>query len=520
MLVHLLLAAALGACADSGPKSVSIPKSIVVPVAPATHAPQLQIPTLPSLPALTPLAVPAAPAQVPLTQKIAAVSDGVAQVVADLAKKGDDSAAGAGRSIDKLITGETPAPASSEEPLPAAEPDAEAVAAAQAVPQLAQAADELGAARGLKARTMSGAQFVQLVRDAASSENAKPGTTEAAKQIRAQVVRVVVALVASDKPAMESLPRLFSVWQVMGQELARHPTAAQVVTDARLFAQQVEDSVAPQITPADPDGHSSQMVPGSVFGWQPIESSPGHGVPLFDAIIRIALGERESPYAKGFELPGAPSREKAKVFFYGEKHTDGPLIEANMRRIVEDAKPGRPVIVLVEGYTGWQMEGYQAVEYLAKRGLDRDALAKKRVSEIVVRGWDTIDRYEASKHPLLQHHMDLLALNHLAFSDLRGWAYYKQVLKGAWVALKSWRALWRAALLERNPDLDAAVRLAVAEASETNATVHVIAGTDHLMQRPRLNARLPWLSGPSFRRSLRAALGGRPFWASQPPNSR
>jgi adenylate kinase len=398
--------------------------------------------------------------------------------------------------------------------------------AAAVVPALAAAADELGASRGIKISQMSGAQFVAMVKDAAAAEDARPGTTADARTVRAHVVRVVEALVAADKPALESLPRLSSVWQVMGQELsaraAEHGTIAAVLADAELFATQVEASVAPadKVSPADPDGQALQSVSGSVFGWRPIAESPSHGFAPLDALIRRALDEnKKSPYNAGFELPGAPRREDARVFFYGERHTDGGLIAANMKRLVEDAKPGGKMAVLVEGYTGWELKGYAAVEYLAKRGLDPAALAAKKLTDVTVRGWDTIDRYDASKHPLLQHHMDLLELNRLAFSEQRGLRYYLAVAKAAWRALSGWRSLWQAAIVARNADLDAAVTSAAAAADETGATIHVIAGTDHLMQRPRLNALFPWLSRPSFRGSLRAALGGRPFWASQPANT-
>ena len=70
----------------------------------------------------------------------------------------------------------------------------------------------------------------------------------------------------------------------------------------------------------------------------------------------------------------------------------------------------------------------------------------------------------------------------------------------------------------RNGYLNAAVAMAAAYADETGATVHVIAGTDHLMQSPRL-VGLPLIGRPVFRESLRDALGGRAFWASQPPNT-
>ena len=139
---------------------------------------------------------------------------------------------------------------------------------------------------------------------------------------------------------------------------------------------------------------------------------------------------------------------------------------------------------------------------------------------LVVRGWDTIDNYDASKHPVLQHHMDLLELNRLAFSELRGPRYYAAVARAAWTTLRGWLSLWKLAITARNLDLDRAVAKAAAEADETGATVHVIAGTDHLMENPRLNDHLPRLSRPSMRRALLRSLGGRTYWASQPANTR
>ena len=38
------------------------------------------------------------------------------------------------------------------------------------------------------------------------------------------------------------------------------------------------------------------------------------------------------------------------------------------------------------------------------------------------------------------------------------------------------------------------------------------------MQNPRLIG-LPVIGRPSIRKTLRDALGGRPYWASQPPNT-
>ncbi|MDE2511877.1 MAG: hypothetical protein KGL74_12215, partial [Elusimicrobia bacterium] len=357
----------------------------------------------------------------------------------------------------------------------------------------------------------------------------------AARTARAAAERVVRALIPADKPLTETLPRAMSVWQVLGQELAeaaKKGSLAAVADDALLFASQVEASVAPppaprtgllpSAHPEDADGYAEMAQPGSVFGWRPVEHSPNHGFPPLDALIRRALAEPAVPSRdRGFDIPGAARREDARVYFYGERHTDGALIAENMRRLVEDARPGMPLIVLVEGYTGWPMRGYEALKYLSARGLDADALAAKGVGGplVEVRGWDSIDGYDASKRPLLQHHMDLLELNRLANSDGRGWTYYRDFARAAFVAWRSREELQRVAIVARNRDLDAAVARAAAEADESGAAVHVIAGADHLLERPRLSAFFGRIVRPSFRATLRAALAGRPFWAGMPSSS-
>ena len=204
------------------------------------------------------------------------------------------------------------------------------------------------------------------------------------------------------------------------------------------------------------------------------------------------------------------------MYFYGERHSDGDLIKENMRLLAADMRPGRPAIVLVEGYTGPALRGYAAARYLFDRGLDDAALPDGSVLEL--RGWDTIDGYAASKHPLLQHHMDLLELNRLAHTDQRGLRYYIDIARAAWAAIRGWSELWETAIVARNGDLDRAVSRAAAEADRTGATVHVIAGADHLLEKPRLS-RLPLLGRPAFRRGLREALGVRPYWAGKPPDS-
>lgn len=537
----------------AAPVTSVVPLQIVAAPVPSLSAPGSLSPAL-SLSA--PLSLTAAPlaapviapsamqavrpaAYAPLPVKVAALDAGISRVVASLADNPASGAAAltAGRDIEALLTGAVLSAPSASDAAASPEELSFALGASQA---LAARADDLGAAKRLKARTMSGADFVGML-DAARGSGAPaptPAAAAAVKEIEASVVRFARALIPADKPLVDSLSRALAVWQVFDQEMgiaASKGTLSAVVADARLFASQVEESVEPapapaaatlapstpkEVHPEDPDDYASVAVPGSIFGWQPIEKSPGHGFPPLDALIRKVLGEKKSAYAKGFELAGAAKREDARVHFYGERHTDGDLIGANMKRLVEDARPGKPVIVLVEGYTGWALRGWPALKYLADRGLDPDALAEKDIPSalVEVRGWENALHYDDSKHPLLQHHMDQLAMNHLAHGELRGWRYYREMARAALAAWRSYRELWQAAIVVRNGDLNAAVAKAAADADATGATVHVIAGTDHLMQSPRL-VGLPLIGRPVFRKSLRAALGDRPFWASQPPNT-
>lgn len=559
LLAALLLAAPAAAQTRVAPVTVRAPA--IGLAAPSLLAPgpgPLALPSLSPLLSLSPapaaaLAAPALAAPLPAAAvpavavavptplaKIAALNAGVSKAVAALADNpaSGAAAAAAGRDIEALLTGALPAPSAADE----ASSPAELAFAVGASQSLAARADDLGAAKGLKARTMSGGDFTAVLDEARASAPAapSPAAAEAAREIELQIVRVAHALIPADKPLAESLPRALAVWQVFDQEMAIAASKGSleaIVADAKLFASQVEASVEPaealktaaalapyepeEIHPEDPNGYATVGVPGSIFGWQPIEKSPGHGLPPLDALIRAVLAEKKSGYAKGFELAGAARREDARIHFYGERHTDGALIGANMRRLVSDARAGEPVIVLVEGYTGWSLRGWPAIKYLADRGLDPDALAEKGIASgaVEVRGWDVSDNYDASKHPLLQHHMDLLALNHLAHGETRGWRYYRDFARAALTALRGFQELWRAAITARNGDLDRAVAKAAADADAQGGTVHVVAGTDHLMQRPRL-AGWPLVGRPSVRKTLRAAVGGRPFWASQPPNTR
>ncbi|UPT74320.1 MAG: hypothetical protein M0D55_00775 [Elusimicrobiota bacterium] len=546
----LVLAAwlALPASAQRAVKPAALPSASMAPV---SGVPQLQ--NLATLERLTPALVLAPSAVVPLLtpapalvpapavvkaapsapERVAALAAGVAKAAASIGEKNSTSGdvASAGRDVEALLTGALPAAS-------AAEPADPAISfALDAARSLAARADDLGSAKGLKAGSMTGGDFTGLLEDAAKTapEGPTPAATAAAREVGLAITRVMRALLPKDEPLKPNLPRALAVWQVFDQEMALAAEKGgldEVVLDARLFASQVEQSVepakpaeerpaiTPNETPEDPEGYVQRTEPGSVFGWKPIEDSPGHGLPLLDALIRRALGaEKKSPYAEGFVLPGSAERADAKIFLYGERHTDGGLIKENMRRIVEDAEPGKPMIVLVEGYTGWSMRGWEALEYLADRGLDPEALKAKGIhgQDVEVRGWDTAYNYDASKHPLLQHHMDLLELNRLAHSDERGWSYYRKMAAAGWTAFKGWLDLWKIAIEARNKDLDDAVARAAGDA-DAGASVHVIAGSDHLMRSPRL-AGVPWLGRPRLRPSLRAAIAGRPWRASQPANT-
>ncbi|NNN04837.1 MAG: hypothetical protein HKL90_02955 [Elusimicrobia bacterium] len=505
------------------------------PAAAPTLAPALFAPAATAVAAVAAAPAARAVAAAPVAAHVAALGVEVERTlgrVGDLGAASAGDAGEAGRALERALTA-APAAAAASAP--------ELEFAAGAPGRLAERADDLAAERGLKARAMKGAEFLGVIEEARARADADeapptPAAGAAAREVRAAVARVARALIAAEKPLTESLGRALSVWSVMGTEMAQAAekgTLAAICDDARLFASQVEASVEPAPEPAaapgtdlrpsahpeDAEGYAEISQPGSVFGWQPIENSPGHGVAPLDALIRFALAERTAPErAAGFEIPGAARRQDARVYFYGERHTDGGLIAANMRRLVEDARPGKPVLVLVEGYTGWTMHGYDALKYLAARGLDPEALAAKGVrgDQVEVRGWDTIDGYGASKRPLFQHHMNLLELNGLASSDLRGWRYYRAFARAAWTAWLSRRELERVAIVARNGDLDAAVARAAADADASKATVHVIAGADHLLEHPRLSA-LPMR--PAFRKALRAALSGRAFWASMPASS-
>lgn len=257
--------------------------------------------------------------------------------------------------------------------------------------------------------------------------------------------------------------------------------------------------------------------PGSIFGWKPWAEAPGHGFWPADAAVRRFFASPADRLARGFEFRGAPRREDARAFLYGEKHSDKALIETNMRGLARDMDQRFAGLVLVEGYLGPTLRGTMAVRFLESRGLDPDWLSERDVplSLVEVRGWDEPVSHDAGTSPSLRHHMALLELNLLMHSEERGLSYYRKL----YGALRSvWRAYFemrRAVIDARNLVLDAAVAEAAKDAAAHGQTLHVVAGAEHLLEKPLL-ARVPLVGGIRMRKSLQAALGAAPWWASKP----
>ncbi|MBI5241797.1 MAG: hypothetical protein HY926_15095 [Elusimicrobia bacterium] len=311
----------------------------------------------------------------------------------------------------------------------------------------------------------------------------------------------------SSEDAPPDAPALARLWDGGGKAPAAPEAAVSPVPDGG-------SASAPVLAAPNLSG-SAEFSPGSVFDWKPVESSPDHGLPLVDRVVRWVLGRQSGRFGAGYEMTDSPRREAAQVFFYGERHSDQGLIKENMRRIASDLRPGQGALILDEGYLGPTLYGSAALEYLEKKGLELDWLGERADSGagIEVAGWDDREVYDRSKHPLLQHHMNLLDLNHHLYSAERGLRYYRDLAAKAWETLKNWRVLRRLAITERNAVLDRAVQGALDEAERTGQSLHVIAGGEHLVERPLLAGR------PQMRRGLVQALGGRAYWAGMPIES-
>ncbi|MFH2204523.1 MAG: hypothetical protein ABIJ96_15525 [Elusimicrobiota bacterium] len=256
-------------------------------------------------------------------------------------------------------------------------------------------------------------------------------------------------------------------------------------------------------------------VPGSVFDWKSVEDSPGHGIPPLDWLIRRIYGRKDSRFTQGFEMSNTARREDARVFLYGEKHTDKGLIAENFRRLAQDTTPGRRAVVMVEAYLGPNLFGSEALGYLAARGMDVRGISPE---DVELRTWETPEIYRETSHSVLQHHMNQYDLNQLIGGGGRWFSYYPRLAAKMTRNFLSWFTMRRQAITRRNAELDKNLGAALGEAERTGGSVHLITGAEHLLERP-LMANMPLLGGYKLRKSLGAVLGAVPYQISRPPDS-
>jgi hypothetical protein len=153
-------------------------------------------------------------------------------------------------------TGEIPMPSQSGPvDIPATPEELTFVAKASA--ELATLADDAAAAKGLKASQMTGKDFLDILAEVRERCRATykgfaptPRAYAGALAVQEQTERVVRALIDPSKPLYDGIHRALSVWNVFNQEMERVAsetgTVEAVEAEARLFAQQVEDSVGKQ----------------------------------------------------------------------------------------------------------------------------------------------------------------------------------------------------------------------------------------------------------------------------------
>ena len=314
-------------------------------------------------------------------------------------------------------------------------------------------------------------------------------------------------------PALSSLERLCGTEEsgVAWDGAASRPVESEA--SAAGTVQPLPRNATEQTRVRPGSGGAFVAVPGSIFDFKPAAESPGHGFPPIDALIRRLLSREDRRFQDGFEFTDA-GPERADVFLYGERHSDGPLIAENMRRLTAHLRPGRGAIVLDEGYLGPRLFGHEAAVYLAAKGFDPDAAPQGAALEI--RGWEDPELYRRSNRASMRESVDALELNHLIHGPERGLEYYRTLAAKLWESYRSRRQLRRLAIGERNRALDAALAEALADAAEDGRTVHVIAGAEHLVEHPLLSG-LPLLGRGRLREGLREAVGGRRYWAAKPP---
>ncbi|MBI5201637.1 MAG: hypothetical protein HY925_08645 [Elusimicrobia bacterium] len=263
-------------------------------------------------------------------------------------------------------------------------------------------------------------------------------------------------------------------------------------------------------------GGDAETVEGSIFSWKPAAESPNHGFPPIDALVRRLASRKDTRFDAGFTFGSAP-RESARLFFYGERHTDRALIRENMRRLAEDLGRGQGGLIVDEGYMGPTLRGSDALAYLEGKGFDAAWLGPERSKwpDLEVRGWDAQEPYDASRTATLKYTIALYELNLLLHSELRGPRYYASLFSKAKDVFAAWREARRVAIVGRNPSLDMAVVRSLDFSAETGKTVHVIAGSEHLVERPLL-AAMPLAGAIRVRGELANAIGGAAYHASMP----
>jgi hypothetical protein len=124
---------------------------------------------------------------------------------------------------------------------------------AQASAGLASAAEDWGAEHGRKFSRMGGQEFLEML-DAGMARYAQqnqakapsPQAYAAALTVQTQLVRLVKAMLKPGEPLDGQIRRILSVWNVYNQamqEAAEKGSTQAIEDEARLFAQQVEQSV-------------------------------------------------------------------------------------------------------------------------------------------------------------------------------------------------------------------------------------------------------------------------------------
>ncbi|MCX5790584.1 MAG: hypothetical protein NTX64_19120 [Elusimicrobia bacterium] len=271
------------------------------------------------------------------------------------------------------------------------------------------------------------------------------------------------------------------------------------------------------------DGHKPVL--DSLFdGGRPqdpvVEMPAERGIPPIEAGLRAYFNRKDTLLRAAFEKDNVGGdRSKADVFVYAEDHSDKALIGHNMDRLYEDIKPGRGAILLIEGYSAAAPMGMlEKIAYLKKKGLDTKGLMDKGVSlkdGIEVRGWDDAAALEKGGAMVREYVGDLAVLKRLAGLQTGRVQKYTNLLRQASKTMKQWLAARNVVITQRNKSLDASLEKALADARATGRSVHVIAGSQHLFERP-LMSEVPLAGGMRLRKSLKKELSGGRYVVEKP----